>query len=209
MFTSIRRPALDADFNIESERRQFRIRTVCFGGGPSAQQNAAATSQANLTKQLGDTAAKQEQFSEAQQNKANPFYTSLMENGDPNYNAQTDQAGGVLSRSYAPARAQLERQLSSYGSLPSGYADAARRDLSTSQARDYDSQLTGIMANNLAQKQAGASGILGQAQIANPQSYYQGALQGNSSIMNANLRKPGLAGILGGAAGGATSAFFG
>lgn len=179
------------------------------GGGPSPEQKAAAASQANLTNQLGTTAAKQEQFSEAQQNKVNPFYTGLMQNGDPNFNAQTDNARGVLGQAYQPARANLEKRLAGYGNLPSGYADQARTDLNTSQAHDYDQQLTGMLANNLAQKQAGASGLLGQAQIANPQSYYQGALQGNQSIMQAPLARPGIAGVLGGLAGSAAQAYAG
>lgn len=196
---------------IDISRREFDYEgplDLC-GGGPSQEQKAAASSQANLTNQLGATAARQQAFSEAQQNKANPLYTDLMENGDPNFNAESDNTRGVLGQAYQPARAALERRLSSFSSLPSGFAEQSRADLDRSQARDFDSQLTGLLDKKLAIRQAGASGILGQAQIANPQSYYQGALQGNQSILQAPLQKPGFAGILGQFAGGAARTFAG
>lgn len=177
------------------------------GGGPSAAQNRASDAQASLTSQLGKTADKQEQFLEAQQNKVNPFYTSRMQNGLP-YQAQAmDAQGGTTARAFAPARGDLLRRMGGSSGLPSGFKQQSLTDLDTQQARAYDSNLLGGLAANDQAKQSGAAGLLGQAQIANPTGYYQGALQGNSSIMNANLRKPGIAGLLGGLAGGAASAF--
>lgn len=178
-----------------------------MGGGPSQAQNNAAQSQANLTTQLGKTADKQETFLEAQQNKVNPFYTSRMQTGLP-YQAQAlDAAGGTAARAFAPQRADLLRRMGGSSGLPSGFKEQALTDLNSNQARQHDQDLlSGLGANDQA-KQAGAAGLLGQAQIANPQGYYQGALGGNSSIMSANLRKPGIAGLLGGLAGGAASAF--
>lgn len=178
-----------------------------MGGGPSKEQNAAAQSQANLTAQLGKTADRQEQFSETQQNKVNPFYTDRMTNGLPYANQLFDAAGGSSARAFAPARADLLRQIGGSSGLPSGFKQQALTDLNSQQARQYDQDLVGALGANDQAKQQGASGLLGQAQIANPTAYYQGALGGNSSIMNANLRKPGIAGLLGGIAGGAASAF--
>jgi hypothetical protein len=79
-------------------------------------------------------------------------------------------------------------------------------DLNSQQARSFDQNLVGALGANEQAKQAGASGILGQAQIANPQSYFGLATQGNNAIMNAPLQRPGIGGLLGGIAGGAASA---
>jgi len=177
-----------------------------MGGGPSREQRNAAQSQANLTNQLAGVAGKQENFLEAQQNKVNPFYTQMMNHGLPYMNALNDAQSGLTAQAFAPARADLYRQLGSQSNLPSGFKTQALTDLNSQQARAYDQNLLGGLNANFQARQAGASGLLGQAQIANPQGYYQGALGGNSSIMNAPLQRPGIGGLLGGIAGGAASA---
>lgn len=177
-----------------------------MGGGPSPEQKNAAQSQANLTNQLGKTAGRQEQFLETQQNTVNPFYKSRMENGLPYYNALTDAQSGTNAQAFAPARANLLRSLGPNNGLPSGFRQQALTDLDSQQAHSFDQGLIGAMGANEQAKQAGASGLLGQAQIANPTGYFSGALQGNQSIMQAPLQRPGIGGILGGIAGGAASA---
>jgi hypothetical protein len=178
-----------------------------MGGGPTALQNQAAQSQANLNNQLGSAFGRQEQFSEAQQQKANPFYTSLMDKGLPYYNALTDASAGTTAQAFQPARAQLERSLGQNANAqPSGFGMQARTDLASQQARAFDQQLQGNLGANLQAKQQGAAGLLGQAQIANPTAYSGQATQGNMGIMNAPLARPGLGGLLGGLAGGLSSA---
>lgn len=177
-----------------------------MGGGPTQQQQQAATSQANLTNQESQIAGQNQAFVQSQQNKANPFYTERMQNGLPYMNAMTDAQSGVNAQAFAPARANLMRSFASQPGLPSGSRQGALSDLDAAQARSYDSTLLGGLAANEQAKQAGASGILGQAQIANPLGYFQGAEGGNQSIMQAPLQKPGIGGILGGIAGGAASA---
>jgi hypothetical protein len=178
-----------------------------MGGGPSQQQKDAATAQTNLDKQLSDTFGQQFQFQQAQQNKANPFYTSLMQQGNPYFANQTDALSGNTAQAFAPAKAQLERSLGqNANALPSGFATGARSDLAAQQARVFDQGLNQAQQGNLATKQQGAAGLLGQAQIANPTAYSGQALQGNSSVMNAPLASPGLGGLLGGLAGGLASA---
>lgn len=178
-----------------------------MGGGPSQAQNDAASSQAALNTQLGQAYSAEEKFKETQQNKANPFYTSLMNNGLPYYNSLTDSMSGDTARAFAPAKAQLEKQLGQQSNgLPSGFATQARTDLASQQAQAFDQQLQGAQGANLQAKLQGASGILGQAQIANPTAYAGIATQGNQSIMNAPLASPGLGGLLGGLAGGLASA---
>ena len=178
-----------------------------MGGGPSQQQKDAAQAQANLTNQLGQTYGKQEAFSEAQQNKVNPFYTQMMQQGLPYYSQLTDQASGNTAQAFAPARAQLEQQLKQNpNALPSGFATGARSDLAANQGRAFDQSLQGAQGAQFQAKQQGAAGLLGQAQIATPTAYSGQALSGNQSIMNAPLAKPGLGGLLGGLAGGMASA---
>lgn len=178
-----------------------------MGGGPSNAQNQAASSQAALNAALTSAFNKSEAFKEKQQETVNPFYLSRMNNGLPYYANLTDAASGNTARAFAPARAQLEQQLGQKANaLPSGFAMQARTDLAAQQARAFDSQLQNAQGANEAAKQAGASGLLGQAQIANPYGYAQTATQGNSAIMNAPLASPGLGGLLGGLAGGLASA---
>jgi hypothetical protein len=177
------------------------------GGGPSDAQNQAAASQSALNNQLAGVFGKQEAFSEAQQQKANPFYTNLLKQGLPYYSQLTDAAGGDVARGFAPARAQLEQQLGqSPNALPSGFATGARSDLAANQGRAFDQDLQAAQGANLQAKQQGAAGLLGQAQIANPTAYSGQASQGNQAVMNAPLAKPGLGGLLGGLAGGLASA---
>jgi hypothetical protein len=177
-----------------------------MGGGPSSEQKAAAASQANLTNQLGRTAGRQEQFLEKQQNAVNPFYTSRMQSGLPYFNALMDQQGGTTAQAFAPARANLLRSMGPSNGLPNGFRQQSLTDLDAQQARAFDQNIIGALGAQEQAKQAGASGLLGQAQIANPTGYFSGALQGNQSIMQAPLQRPGIGGILGGIAGGATAA---
>lgn len=174
-----------------------------MGGGPSSEQKQAAASQANLTNELAQVANRQQNFFEKQQNTVNPFYQSRMQNGLPYYNLLTDAQSGLTAQAFAPARQQLLRQLGASNGLPSGFRTQALSDLSANQARAFDQNLLGAVQSQEQAKQAGAAGLLGQAQIANPQGYFNSAMQGNNSIMGAPLQRPGIGGVLGGLAGGA------
>jgi hypothetical protein len=167
-----------------------------MGGGPSSEQKQAAASQANLTNQLGATAATEQAFKEKQQNAVNPFYSNLMTNGPDYTNQALDFASGTNARAYAPARAALLKRLGPASGLP-GYRDQALSDFENSRAQGYDSNLMSIQADRQAAKERGAAGLIGQAQVANPLGYYSAGLSGNQSIMQAPLQKPGFAGILG------------
>jgi len=174
-----------------------------MGGGPSKIQQQAATSQTNQNNQLSNTFGKQEAFSEAQQNKANPFYTKTLDQGLPYYSQLTDSAGGDTAAGFAPARAQLEQTLKQGGNaLPSGFDTGARSDLASQQGKAFDQSLQQGQGAQFQAKQQGAAGLIGQAQISNPTSYSGQALQGNSSVMNAPLASPGIAGSIGGMLGG-------
>jgi hypothetical protein len=176
-------------------------------GGPSVEQRQAAASQAQLNDQLGAAFGRQQQFSEAQQNKVNPFYTQIMQNGLPYMNNILDANAGNTAQAFAPARAQLEQQLNQNpNALPSGFATGARTDLASNQARAFDQNLLGAQAAQFGARQQGAAGLVGQQQAANPTAYSGQAIQGNLGIANAPLGRPGLGGLLGGLAGGLASA---
>jgi hypothetical protein len=177
------------------------------GGGPSAAQNRAADSNAALSTQMAGVANRNQDFVEKQQAKVNPFYTDMMQHGPSYTGAMLDYSGGTNARAFAPAKANLMRRLAATNGLPSGYRDQALTDFDTTRAHAYDDSLSGILADQQATRERGASGLIGQAQVANPMAYYSGAAGANQSIMNANLRKPGMAGIIGGVLGGASSAF--
>lgn len=176
-------------------------------GGPSSEQRQAAAAQASLSNELGSAFKQNEAFKEAQQAKVNPFYTQMMNQGLPYFSSLMDASSGLNAQAFAPARAQLERQLGqSANALPSGFAMGARNDLAANQARSYDQQLQQNLGAQFQARQQGASGLLGQAQIANPTSYSGQAVGANQSIMQAPLASPGLGGLLGGLAGGLASA---
>jgi hypothetical protein len=130
-----------------------------------------------------------------------------MNNGLPYMANLTDAAGGDVAQAFAPQKAALQQQLNQGGNaLPNGFAQQARTDLGAKQAQAYDQQLQSAQGANLQAKMQGASGLLGQAQIANPTAYSGQAISGNQSIMQAPLASPGLGGLLGGLAGGLASA---
>lgn len=174
------------------------------GGGPSPEQKAAAASQANLTNQLAGVAKQNEDYTEAQRNKTTPFYTSLMNEGPDYSNAALDFAGGTNARAFAPARAALIRRLGTSVGLPSAARTQALTDFDTERARGYDNALMSILADRQAGRERGAAGIMGEAQQANPLGYYSGAMQGNQSILQAPLQRPGFAGVVGGVLGSAS-----
>lgn len=177
-----------------------------MGGGPSTEQKQAAAASANLANTQAGIGSEAVKFQREQQDKVNPFYTSRMQNGLPYANALTDAQGGLTAQAYAPARAALMRSMGYQQGLPSGFREQAISDFNENQAQAFDQNLVAAIGANEQAKQAGASGLLGQAQLANPQSFFQGAGQGYGSIMNAPLQRPGMAGVLGGLAGGLASA---
>jgi hypothetical protein len=173
-----------------------------LGGGPDATQKKQEEAQANLTNQEAAAAERAQAFKEKQQERVNPFFGNLMDNGPEYSPALLDYEGGVNARAFAPEKANLVRRLGSDTGLPSGYRDQALTDFEERRAAGYDSGLTNIFTDRQAAKERGASGLLGQAQLADPTSLYSGATAGTNAIFNAP-RSPGLAGTLGALLGGA------
>lgn len=140
-------------------------------GGPSQAQTNAANSQSNLTNQLAS------QFQTGSQ-VTNPYYTSLVQNGLPYFNAQTQYSTSDLGQQIGQQQAQQKAQMAGYGAaLPSGFATSAATDLQGQGAEAFDqNQMQMLQANEQAQL-AGAQGL-------NPLAAGSAALQGNNSLMN-------------------------
>ena len=177
-----------------------------MGGGPSQQQNDAAERQAQLSEQQVQLGNKEFGIQQDAYNRIKPFAISRLNTGLPYFNYLTDNAGGAAARAFAPARAALARRLSMYGTaLPSGYRDAAMRQIDEGQAQTTDQNLENALAANEAAKEQGAQFLTGQQTIANPTAYFGTAASANNSIMNAPLASPGIGGLIGGALTGVAS----
>lgn len=177
-----------------------------MGGGPSQQQKDAATQQAALAQQEADAAKNATSIQTQAYNQISPFATKLITQGSPYFGAQMDYAGGNAATAFAPGRAQLARQLSTQGSLPSGFKTKALADYNEGEAQAYDQNLQNAQNNNLNYQLQGANILNGQQTTFNPATYYQTANQANSSIMNAPLATPSPWGVVGGVVGSLGSA---
>lgn len=182
-----------------------------MGGGPDQAQKNQEQAQANLANQEGAAAGRAEKFSEDQQAKVNPFYSDMMAHGPSYYDTATDYASGVNAKAYAPAKAALLQRLGTSTGLPSGSRDQALTDFDEQRAQGYDGSLMGLLQDRQATQERGASGLIGQAQVANPTGLYSGAASGNQVVMN-TPRAPGFSGTLGaliGAAGNVAGKYAG
>lgn len=171
-----------------------------MGGGPDKRQTTAADSTAALSGKLSSQGDKAQAITS---NVVSPFYQDRATNGLPYYNNLVDATSGTVAQAFAPARAAQDRRLGVQPGLPSGFKEGARADLDEAQAGAFDQ---GAIQAQQMQEEAKQRGIQGLADVNNPMPYYSGAMGGNQAIMNANLRKPGLGGVLGGVAGGLASA---
>jgi hypothetical protein len=175
-----------------------------MGGGPTQLQKDAASRDAALATKEGQVADQRNAREQEQYNLIKPYATSRLQNGLPFMNAMNDYAGGSTARAFAPARANLMRRTSMYGSaLPSGFQQGALSDLDSQQAHAYDQNLMQNMLTNEQAKSEAARLLTNQQQIANPLGFYGAAGTTNQNIMNSPLQSPGLLGLLGGAIGGA------
>jgi hypothetical protein len=123
-----------------------------------------------------------------------------MTGGLPYYRNLTDYGGGTIAQAFAPARADILRRTSAYGTnMPSGYRDALLTNLGSQQARAFDSNLTQAMMANEMAKQQGAAGVQGQQQIAANQALGYGSqgAQANEAVLQ-GPKKPSMWGTLGG-----------
>jgi hypothetical protein len=145
-------------------------------GGPSqAQQQqqqaqlTATNQNAALSKQLGDIFTSGEQATQ-------PFYTSLLNQGLPYFNAQSQYSTSALAPQINQAQAAQKSKEAGYGgALPSGFADAASRDISTQGAEMFDQNQLSLLQQQEQAKMAGAAGL-------NPLAAGQTASQTNAGI---------------------------
>lgn len=175
---------------------------MCHGGESphySPEQTAAISAQNQLVSTM--TPLMQEEAGRRRQafTAAFPYMTSRVAGGDPNTAAYADYAGGTNAQAYAPARARVLRYLDApgrmYGAGPSGSKAQTIADFEATRARDFDSKLSGILANNEKAKQDAAKMLMGQQTISNPVPYGQVAGNANASIINSSYADPGSPGF--------------
>jgi hypothetical protein len=122
------RPITSLGCSGAAQGRRFR-----FGGNHGRRTELRTEAGGGIAGRLSDQSAQTSRemldFYKQQQAQITPFATSRMNNGLPFANAMSDASNGTIARSFAPARAQLQRRLSSFGSLPSG---SPRRHFRTS-----------------------------------------------------------------------------
>jgi len=172
------------------------------GGGVSAGQlNNSISGQQGLAGNANSNMIQQQGQQNSDQTGATGFYNNQMKQGLPFYNSLTDYSAGANAQAYAPARAQMLRQTSQYGNMPSGYRDSLTSNLGAQQANSFDASMTqNMMAQQMAKNQ-GAAGVQGQQQIAGQQAMGYGGMQGNAnqSIIS-GPQKPTAMGVIGGLA---------
>lgn len=196
---------MESGRTLEWEGYEYDGPVELAGGGPSDSQKDAAAATAANTQAQTQLAQEANQRQTAAYNSIAPFATTLMTKGDPSYGAQSDYAGGNAAVAAAPARAALARQLSSIGSLPSGFKTGALTNLNEQEAQGYDQNLQAAQQNQLNTKLQGANIINGLQTTYNPNTDYSSANTGNNSIMQAPLQQPGWQGVVGGITGGLAS----
>lgn len=162
-------------------------------GGPPKEMKAAAASQAKVNNQLSDT------FS-TNQAATNPYYKNLLENGLPYFNQEKEYGSSQIAQQGKLVKAAQERRLAGFGStLPSGFAESARRGTDTGMARAFDAHMMELLQRQEEAKMAGAQGL-------NPLGYASGATGGNNSILQASSLKNNFwSNLVGGVVGGAAS----
>ena len=176
-------------------------------GGPSDQQKQARDLNLQNAQDQAALAKTNTERSNAIYGSVNPFYTNEMNNGLPFFNQLTDYNTGTISRAYAPQEGALNRSLTRFGSLPSGFATAARSDLAARKAATFDDALKQALYANFQAKQQGAQGLTGLAQIYNPLQAYSGSSASATPVMQPLQAAPNpWMGVLGGAVQGAASA---
>ena len=162
-------------------------------GGPSQQQKDAASSQADLDKQLTG------QF-KAGSAVTQPFYTNMVKEGLPFFNPESQFATSSLGRDVNQQRVMMKNRLAGEGAaLPSGFAESAERDLAEGGAQAFDQ-------NQLALLQAQQNAKLMGAQGLNPMQAAGMAQGGNQSIFGSpNLRNDFWSNVVGGLVSGASN----
>jgi hypothetical protein len=162
-------------------------------GGPTAQQQSAATSTSDIDSTLAN-------MFQTDATQTQPFYTNLLQQGLPYFNQQSQYSSSDLAQQEGQQQAALKSRLTGQGStLPSGFASQEETDLQGQTAEAFDQNQLNLLQQQQQAKMAGAAGL-------NPLASASTAISGNQSIMQAPLQNSFwsnlIGGILGSGAGG-------
>src|SRR5258708_6441408 len=134
---------------------------MCGGDALADQKKKEAQSQADLNDQLT------KQFQEFS-SVSNPFWENRLKSGLPFMNQLTDYNNGTLARSFAPARAAMNRNLAGFGdTLPSGFKAGMQTQFDEGEGQAFDQNMVNsLMMNDQAKTQAaGALNPLAPASV--------------------------------------------
>lgn len=163
---------------------------MCGGDALAPAKEAAAQQSLESQRELTKLA---DQRNAVQQ----PFETSRVTGGLPYKNQLLDYNSGILAKSYAPVRADLNRRLAGQGdTLPSGFANQSRIDLDSNRANAFDNNVISTLnADELTKENAAAQ--------LNPLGYYGSAGSSGQSVLSAPaVQSGGVGNFVGGAVSG-------
>lgn len=166
------------------------VELACGGDALASQKQTAANQQ--IANQTALT-----KIATSNNAAVQPFETNLLNNGLPYMSQLTNYNNGILAKSYAPAKAALNRQLAGEGdTLPSGFATQARSDINSNEADAFDQNVVSALQQNQNAKQGAAAQL-------NPLGYYTGATGAGQSVTSAPpVQTGGVGNVLGGAVAG-------
>lgn len=175
-----------------------------FGGGVDPNQvNRAGGNLLNIGGTATTGMGTQQQAADVAAGYVTPYWKNQLYQGLPWYKAATDFAGGTTAQAFAPGRANILRQTSTYANTPSGYRDALLTNWNANQANAYDNSRTQLLMMNQQAKEQAAAGLQGQQQIGQNAALAYGNLGAgaNQAVLNAPQRGGILQGLAGAAGG--------
>lgn len=163
---------------------------MCGGDALAGDKQAAAQQQLAQSKELTKIATDRNAVQQ-------PFETSRVTGGLPYKNQLLDYNSGILAKSYAPVRADLNRRLAGQGdTLPSGFANQSRIDLDSNRANAFDNNVISTLNADEQTKENAAAQL-------NPLGYYGSASGSAGSVLSAPpVAAGGVGNFIGGAASG-------
>jgi hypothetical protein len=175
---------------------------ICGGDALAPQKQQEANSQVALNDQLTS-------MFKTYASASNPFWLNQLKNGLPFMSQLTDYTGGTLAKSFAPVRAQVNRNLSGFGdTLPSGFKEQTNTNLGAEEGQAFDQNMVqALMANQQAKERA--AGALNPLAAASTASGTAGSVLSAPAVNGGgigNFLGGAVSSLLQGAGAGATAA---
>src|ERR1019366_5843427 len=116
-------------------------------GGPSSQQKNAADAQGNLSNTEAGIASSNQAI-------VQPFFANEVQNGMPDFNAESQYSTSNLAKQVNQQKAQQAGRNAGYGTaLPSGFAESENRDITSAGASAFDQNQLNLLQQQNQTKQ--------------------------------------------------------